>query len=559
MFTMWLARPASLLIFAAALLAAGGIARADGAPRVTLVQGAVQVQAPSGAQSAAVVNGAIVPGDYVTTASNARAEIQFDADSMLRLSGGVQARVGTPGNDRIVQLADGTIDVSILQAGGPIVVVDTPSVTIRATQPGSYRISIGPNGATFVTARRGYAEAVTPAQIYPVEAGKTLVATGAATNPSVTYTAQVAYDSFDQFNADRDAAANAVIASQSTVVADNGYANSWWYVPSVYVPACSYVPFGIGYGGWGWGVSIGVGFAGGCGYGGLAWYAPVWGWPAYGWGPYWNVGYYSPWWNGYPAPYYPYPPAPWYPPSGGGNPPPLIHPVRRPVVPIARDPRGPGAGGGSVTAPIHVARVPIARSVAPLTVARVRVPARAPVSVAKASPVKRAAAPLAPVAKIARVAKMDPGATARSASWARFDKERGTSLAVAPKPVTAPVTAPISGAGSTMTAAHSVAPISTSWERFTSTRGTVVEPIAGTSHVVSPGGTTAGFGGTSGGGLSASHSVAPIGSGGAHAPGTTISPAHSPSFGAPHGMGSIGGGGHAPSAGSSRGGGRPPH
>jgi hypothetical protein len=177
-----------------------------GVTRVSIVQGSVVVQrGDSNKQVAAVVNAPLLPGDYISTGGTSRGELQFDGSSAVRLGGNVQARItkDDPSN-RQLQLADGTIELGLVRSNAGMVSVDTPSVTVRSEQAGDYRISIGRDGSSWVTARRGSAEVVTPQRTYTLESGKTLVARGSATDPSITYTEEVGYDSFDDFNAKRD-------------------------------------------------------------------------------------------------------------------------------------------------------------------------------------------------------------------------------------------------------------------------------------------------------------------------------------------------------------------
>src|SRR5579862_6650445 len=180
--------------------------KGPGVTRVSIVQGQVVVQrGDSNKQVAAVVNAPLLPGDYVSTGERSRGELQFDGSTAVRLGGNVQARITNDDpNNRQIQLADGTIELGLVRGNDGAVAVDTPSVTVRTEQAGDYRISIGHDGSSWVTARRGSAEIVTPQRTYTLESGKTLVARGAASNPSITYTQEVGYDSFDDFNAKRD-------------------------------------------------------------------------------------------------------------------------------------------------------------------------------------------------------------------------------------------------------------------------------------------------------------------------------------------------------------------
>jgi hypothetical protein len=177
-----------------------------GVTRVSIVQGSVVVQrGDSNKQVAAVVNAPLLPGDYISTGGTSRGELQFDGSSAIRLGGNVQARITNDDpHSRQLQLADGTIELGLVRSNHGVLAVDTPSVTVRTEKAGDYRISIGHDGSSWVTARRGTAEIVTPQRTYTLQTGKTLVARGSASNPSVTYTQEVGYDSFDDFNAKRD-------------------------------------------------------------------------------------------------------------------------------------------------------------------------------------------------------------------------------------------------------------------------------------------------------------------------------------------------------------------
>jgi hypothetical protein len=321
-----------------------------GVTRVSIVQGSVVVQrGDSNKQVAAAVNAPLLPGDYISTGGTSRGELQFDGSTAVRLGGNVQARITNDDpNNRQVQLADGTIEVGLVRNTG-IVQVDTPSVTVRSGEAGDYRISIGKDGSSWVTARRGSAEVVTPRRTYTLESGKTLVARGSASNPSITYSEEVGYDSFDDFNATRDQTMIAAFSASPNVNPDiAGYDNlgaygQWQDVAGygqAWVPdqSSNWAPYSNGswtwedgYG-WTWVAAEPWGWAPyhygrwfyANGYG-WAWYPPAYGaypaWsPAYvgffgfgfgaGWGV--SVGFGYPYIGWYPlAPYAPY--YPWYP------------------------------------------------------------------------------------------------------------------------------------------------------------------------------------------------------------------------------------------------------
>jgi hypothetical protein len=176
-----------------------------GVARVSEISGSAVVQRGDDKQQvAAVVNAPLLPGDYISTGATSRAEIQFDGSTAVRLGGNVQARItNNDPNNRQLQVADGTIELGVVHAGTPIQ-IDTPSVSLRLQGAGDVRVSIGRDGSSWVTVRRGQTEVETPQRTYTLESGRTMVARGSATNPSITYTSEVAYDSFDDFSAKRD-------------------------------------------------------------------------------------------------------------------------------------------------------------------------------------------------------------------------------------------------------------------------------------------------------------------------------------------------------------------
>jgi FecR protein len=176
-----------------------------GVVRVSIVDGSAVVQSgESRVQTSAVPNAPMLPGDYISTGKTSRAELQFDGYTAVRLGGSAQVRiVSSDPNNRKVQLADGTVEIGMVRDGDTMQ-IDTPSVTVRAHQTGDVRISIAADGSSWVTARRGGADVVTPQRTYTLGTGTTLIARGSASDPSITNAPEVAFDAFDDFNAARD-------------------------------------------------------------------------------------------------------------------------------------------------------------------------------------------------------------------------------------------------------------------------------------------------------------------------------------------------------------------
>jgi hypothetical protein len=272
-----------------------------GVARVSVIQGSAVIQrGDSHAQTTAVINAPLLPGDYVSTGGTSRAELQFDGETAVRLGGNVQARItDNDPNNRALQLADGTVEIGIVHGDQPFQ-VDTPSVSVRAQDEGDYRITINRDGSSWVTARRGSAQIITPQRTYDLSPGRTLVARGSAQNPSISYRSEVGFDSFDDFNAKRDdtmmAALNASPNLSPTIA---GYDNldqygNWQDVAGygqVWVPEepADWAPYRDG--SWAWEGGYGWTWVG----------AEPWGWAPYHYGRwFWANGY---GWAWYPPAY----------------------------------------------------------------------------------------------------------------------------------------------------------------------------------------------------------------------------------------------------------------
>jgi FecR protein len=188
--------------------------------RVSVIdRGSMIIQRADGhKQVNATVNAPLLPGDFVSTQPGTRVEIQLDGYTMLRLNSNVQARiVKNEPSLRTIQLAGGTIELAILHEDPGATNIDTPSVTIHTTGEGNYRITVGADGSTTATARTGNAALIGGQQRYELASGKTLVATGPASNPRVTSIAEVGYDAFDDFNVARDKVLFAAIQDEPNV------------------------------------------------------------------------------------------------------------------------------------------------------------------------------------------------------------------------------------------------------------------------------------------------------------------------------------------------------
>jgi hypothetical protein len=197
---------------------------------VSFVEGQVTLLRGTGGDVASAgVNMPVLAGDLLTAGAGARGEVQFDADSMLRF--GPETRVVVAklaARERALRLDAGTIELRLFRAP-PSASVQTPSITIVAGRPGGYRVDVASDGTTDVTVRSGRASVPLPGSgslvLLP---GRTLVASGPPTDPTISYRRTLAADAFDRWNDARDGLVGKALASSRlapALAADglNGY------------------------------------------------------------------------------------------------------------------------------------------------------------------------------------------------------------------------------------------------------------------------------------------------------------------------------------------------
>ncbi len=211
-----------------------------GVARISILRGAASLQR-GGSQDGEPVsmNSPIVAGDYLTTSESGRAEIQFDAVSMLRLGSNAQVhfkRVDPAHHDVEIEIAAGTAQIATLRPDEEPQ-VDTPSIAVRPNGVSDIRISVN-DDATAVTVRRGTASITGDEDSQTVATGKTLVAWGAADHPRFSTKNAIAQDDFDKFNISRDKQLIAALADPHLNSAIDGYedlsANGRWRDDTAY-------------------------------------------------------------------------------------------------------------------------------------------------------------------------------------------------------------------------------------------------------------------------------------------------------------------------------------
>lgn len=177
-----------------------------GVGRISVINGEVSVRrGDSGEVTAAAINAPLLSQDRLLTASSSRAEIQFDYANMVRLGANAELRLSDVQRDKyILELATGTVTYRVLRDSRATAEIDTPSVAVRPTMKGTYRVTVREDGTSEITVRSGQAEIYTPNGSQTLQAGQTMLARGSASDPEFQTTAAVGYDDWDRWNSDRD-------------------------------------------------------------------------------------------------------------------------------------------------------------------------------------------------------------------------------------------------------------------------------------------------------------------------------------------------------------------
>jgi hypothetical protein len=128
--------------------------------------------------------------DLLATGQNSTAEIQFDAANMIRLGNTSEVRIGElEYGHYLVQIASGTTMFRVLRNSSADVEISTPTVSVRPTEQGSYRITV-------------------------LTSGRTMEARGTPSDPEYMIVAAIPNDDWDRWNADRDRTLDRAISTR---------------------------------------------------------------------------------------------------------------------------------------------------------------------------------------------------------------------------------------------------------------------------------------------------------------------------------------------------------
>lgn len=170
------------------------------------MDGEVSVQrGDSGDWVAGIVNAPLLSDDRIATGANSRAEVQFDSSNLLRLGGNAQLKLTTLEYGRYqMEFAKGTMTYRVLRPTNANLEIDTPSLSVRPSKVGSYRISVNDAGETEITVRSGDLEVFTPRGSQWINAGQTMMARGSASDPEFQIVSAIPQDDWDRWNETRD-------------------------------------------------------------------------------------------------------------------------------------------------------------------------------------------------------------------------------------------------------------------------------------------------------------------------------------------------------------------
>ena len=181
-------------------------AAGPGIARISLLEGDVSVRrGDSGDYVAAAQNAPVMVQDSLQVGNGGRAEVQFDAASMIRMAQSTEVRFTDlqPGHFQM-QLGRGTVTYRVLRDSNDQVEIDTPSVSIRPAHAGVYRVTVTDDGQTYVTPRTGQVEVFTPKGSQMVQAGQTLMARGPSQDPEFQMVNALNRDEWDAWSESRD-------------------------------------------------------------------------------------------------------------------------------------------------------------------------------------------------------------------------------------------------------------------------------------------------------------------------------------------------------------------
>lgn len=177
-----------------------------GIARVSLMYGEVSTRrGDTGEWIASTLNQPMMAEDRLITAPGSRAEIQFDSSNMIRLGDDTEVRMGALEQRRyLLMVPRGTVTYRILRDLDADVEISTPSIAVRPTRSGTYRISVSADGTTEITVRSGEVEVLSPRGTQRLRSERTMIVRGEVSDPEFQTVGALRTDEFDSWNERRD-------------------------------------------------------------------------------------------------------------------------------------------------------------------------------------------------------------------------------------------------------------------------------------------------------------------------------------------------------------------
>jgi hypothetical protein len=175
--------PAIVLLFSARAQDSETVPRP--AAFLSSLKGDVSVVSAAGARVTEATAGArLSVGDRVVTGSWSRADIRLESGDVFHAGANTEVLLELADNGHYVsQLAQGTLDYRVTAPSTAHIEVHTPSVTVRPSQPGVYRMTVKGNGESEIASRAGWLEVYGPGGAQWLEPGQKMVARGSPSNP----------------------------------------------------------------------------------------------------------------------------------------------------------------------------------------------------------------------------------------------------------------------------------------------------------------------------------------------------------------------------------------
>jgi len=186
-----------------------------GVARLSLINGDVSVRrADAGEVVAGAMNSPVMVGDAIITGQQSRAEIQFDATNMIRLGATAEVRLSELEFHRyMLQIASGTTTFRVTRNNDSFIELSTPSVALRPSHRGVYRVSVRPDGTSEIIVRLGDIDVYTQKGSEHLRAGQAMLVRG-QTDPEFQIYDAPPQDEWDRWNASRDQAMDRASAPQ---------------------------------------------------------------------------------------------------------------------------------------------------------------------------------------------------------------------------------------------------------------------------------------------------------------------------------------------------------